>query len=448
MAILLAAGLASASTARPNFIVYLADDHGVDFVGCYGNRAIRTPSIDALAAQGARFAAVFAASPTCAPSRAAMYSGLYPARNGLMGNHTQSRADLKTLPHALGALGYRVVLANKSHVKPESAYPFEVIQATLPRDPRHPRKYRAEGLDTAAIDRFLREHRRDKPDQPLCLFLADNGPHVTWEPNKIYDPAALPVPPIMVDTPKTRAALANYYQDITSVDQRVGRVLASVREHGYEMDTLFIYTADQGPEWPHCKWTVYDTGLRVPFIARWPGRIEPGSTRAALVSLIDLMPTFIDLAGGSVPADLDGRSFKDVLLGRTERHRDRVFASHSRDGQMNVFPQRCVRDDRYKYVLNLHPDRKWTTHFTLVEGIPGSHKDVYDSWLARATEDPAAARLVQLIERHPGQELYDTHADPYELDNLADRPEHRERVERFRAELEAWRKQQNDPIEP
>ena len=140
-------GVAAAVPTKPNLIVYLADDHGVDFLGCYGNAAIRTPNLDRLATQATRFTRVFAASPTCAPSRAAMYSGLYPARNGLMGNHTACRPEVRTLPHYLQPLGYRVVLANKSHIKPESVFPVEVLDATLPRNPANRRVYRAEGLE-------------------------------------------------------------------------------------------------------------------------------------------------------------------------------------------------------------------------------------------------------------------------------------------------------------
>lgn len=439
---------AAAAPAKPNLIVYLADDHGVDFVGCYGNAAIRTPNIDRLATQGTRFTRVFAASPTCAPSRAAMYSGLYPARNGLMGNHTACRPDVRTLPHYLQPLGYRVVLANKSHIKPESVFPVEMLDATLPRNPANRRVYRAEGLDTAKVDAFLAAHRREHPDQPLCLILADSGPHVVWEKNKIYDPAKLPLPPIMVDTPKTRAALANYYQDITTVDGRVGEVMASLDRHGLTANSLFLYTADQGPEWPHCKWTCYDTGLRVPFLARWPGVLKPGATSDAMLSFVDVLPTFVELAGGQAPAELDGRSFRRVLLGETQAHRDRIFASHTRDGVMNVFPQRAARDSRYKLILNLNPENKWTTHFTKVMGIPDSHGDVYSTWTAAAQTNAAVAKLVQTIERHPRQEFYDTQADPFELNNLIADPAHRDRIAALREQLAAWMKQQGDAGTP
>jgi arylsulfatase A-like enzyme len=435
----------TAGQERPNIVVYLSDDQGQAYAGCYGNPVIRTPHMDGLAREGMRFTRVFAASPTCSPSRASLYTGLYPARNGAMGNHTDCRPGIGALPGFLKALGYRVVLANKADVRPPSVFDFELIAATLPRNPAIQRRYRTEGLDTRAVDRFLEAHAREHPGQPLCLILGDSGPHVVWEENTTYDPAALPIPPSMVDTPKTRAGLANYYQDITTVDRRLGEVLDSLRRHGFEQDTLFVYTSDQGAEWPRCKWTVYDTGLLVPFIARWPGRIAGGTVVDALISLVDVTPTLVDLAGGRPAADLDGRSFKDVLFGRAAQLRDTIFASHTGDGEMNVFPQRCVRDRRYKYVLNLRPENTWTTHFTKVPGIPNSHKDIWDRWVEKAATDPAAARLLALIEHHPAEELYDTQADPDEFKNLAGEPGMQATLESLRRALRQWMTAQGDP---
>ena len=430
---------------RPNIIVFLSDDHGQAFAGCYGNPAFRTPHIDALAREGMRLTRVFAASPTCSPSRSSLYTGLYPARHGAMGNHTDCRPSVKALPAYLKALGYRVVLANKADVRPRGVFDFELIPATLPVDPSIQRRYRAEGLDTRAVDRFLAEHARDHRDQPLCLIVADSGPHVVWEENKTYDPATLPILPYMVDTPKTRAALANYAQDISTVDGRLGAVLASAGRHGFVDNTLFIYTSDQGAEWPRCKWTVYDTGLLVPFVARWPGRIAAGSVVDALISLVDVTPTLVDLAGGTTGDDIDGRSFQGVMLGRSPGFRDQIFASHTGDGEMNVFPQRCVRDRRYKYILNLRPENTWTTHFTKVPGIPNSHKDIWDSWVEKAKTDPHAARLLATIEHHPAEELYDTQADPDEFTNLAGKPAMQPTLESLRRDLRQWMIAQGDP---
>jgi uncharacterized sulfatase len=167
-----------------------------------------------------------------------------------------------------------------------------------------------------------------------------------------------------------------------------------------------------------------------------------------MISFVDVTPTLVDVVGGGPPEGLDGRSFRDVLLGKAVALRDRIYATHTGDGTMNMFPQRCVRDARYKYVLNLHPDRTWTTHFTRVPGIPDSHKDVWDSWVEKARTDPQAAKVVDLIEHHPAEELYDTQADPYEFNNLAGEPDLKPVLEKLRADLKAWMAAQGDTGDP
>lgn len=430
--------------AQPNIVLFLSDDHGVDFVGCYGNKAIHTPNMDALAREGLRFTHAFAGSPTCSPSRAILFTGLHSARNGTMGNHTDCRTDIKSLPAYLKPLGYRVVAANKTDVRPKSVFDWEELPAMLPRNPNLKRWYRGEGLDTAKVDAFLAAHAKERPNEPLCLLLGDNSPHVVWEPNRDYDAAALPLPPFIVATAKTRAALANYYQDITTCDRHLGEVMAALKRHGFDGNTVLIYTSDQGPEWPHCKWTCYDTGLRVPFIVRWPGVVNAGTATDAMISFTDVLPTFVELAGGKPAPDLDGRSFRDVLFGRSAKHDEFIFASHTGDGTMNMFPQRCVRDERWKFILNLNPENQWTTHFTKVMDIPGSHGDVYATWTEKAKSDAATAKFVETLERHPQFELYDTVADPYELHNLAMQSQNAARVAVLKSRLIAWLRQQND----
>ena len=432
-------------TKHPNIVMYISDDHGIDFLGCYGNKIIRTPNIDALEKEGMLFTKMFAASPTCAPSRSILWTGLHSARNGCMANHTPCRNDIISLPTYLNRLGYRVVLANKSHAKPGEVFCFEYINAGLPRNPANRRKYRREGLSTGAVDEFLAQHSKDRPDTPLCLILGDNSPHVTWEPNKTYDPAKLKLPPYIVDTKLTRTAMANYYQDITTMDKCVGKVRTMLKKYGLDNNTLFIYTTDQGSEWPHSKWTLYDTGIHVPFIAVWPGKIKPHSICDAMISFVDITPTFIDIANGQQPDSLDGKSFLNILLRKTRTFRKYIYAGHTGDGNMNVFPQRGVRDSRYKYILNLRPENTWTTHFTKVPGIPQSHKQVWDTWVEKAKTDPEVAKLVDIIEHHPAEELYDLRNDPYELNNIADNPEALTVLKKMQGKLKAWMLRQNDP---
>ncbi|MFB0525024.1 MAG: sulfatase/phosphatase domain-containing protein, partial [Phycisphaerae bacterium] len=160
----------------------------------------------------------------------------------------------------------------------------------------------------------------------------------------------------------------------------------------------------------------------------------------------DITPTFIDIAGGQQPKDLDGKSFLNVLLGKTKTFRKYIYASHTGDGNMNVFPQRGVRDSRYKYIVNLNPERTWTTHFTKVPGIAESHKQVWDTWVEKAKTDPIAAKIVKLNEHHPQEELYDTQADPHELNNIADKPEARPTLLKMRNKLRKWLASQGETM--
>jgi len=433
------------SADRPHIVMYLSDDHGREYLGSYGNPAIRTPNIDTLAAEGVRFTNAFTPAPTCAPSRSTLFSGLYPARHGAINNHAACRADLTTAPARLRDLGYRVVLVGKKHVRPEATFDFEYVPGLLPKRDDRLRRYRTEGIDVGAVEGILAGHAGRA--QPLCLVVGDSSPHVTWEPNRTYDPAALPLPPYMVDTPTTRRAMANYYQDITTMDGRVGDVLDMLRRLGYQDDTLFLYTTDHGAEWPHAKWSVYDGGIHVPFLARWNGRIAPGSVNTAMISHVDLLPTLLEAAGGQAPHDLDGRSYLDVLLGGAPTFRDRIYAAHNRDGDMNVFPQRCVRTAKYKYVRNLTPEATFTSHFTEVDDIPESHGTIWKTWVERAETDADAAALLHLIRHdgHPVEELYDLEADPYELDNRVADGALAPVVQGLRADLERWMADQKDP---
>lgn len=433
---------------QPNIVIYLSDDHGWEYLGCYGNTDIQTPNLDRIANEGIHFTHAFTPTPTCAPSRSTLYTGLYPARHGAMGNHTECHSTIETLPILLRKLGYRVAIAGKTHVKPEKLFDFEYIGGFLPKREEHRRKYRAEGLDTAPVEKFLSSHRQDNPNQPICLILGDNNPHVTWEPNKTYSPDALNLPPYIADTPIARKALANYYQDITTMDNRIGDIDKMLEKYGYTDNTLFIYTTDHGSEWPHCKWTLYDTGIRLPFIARWHGMIPAATITDAMISHIDLLPTLIDIAGGEPSKQMDGKSYKDILSGLQQTFRDKIYGTHTRDGNMNIFPQRCVRDSQHKYILNLNPENRWTTHFTEVEGIPESHAEVWNSWVEKAKTDTKTAELVHRIQHHPVEELYDINADPYEFNNIAFEETSHPILEKMRVDVQKWMQSQRDEGKP
>jgi arylsulfatase A-like enzyme len=268
-----------------------------------------------------------------------------------------------------------------------------------------------------------------------------HDPHVPWPENHGYDPAVLKLPATHLDTPQTRAFRAGYYTGVSRADSWLGEVFDLARET-LGPNTLFVFTSDHGAQWPFGKWNLYDAGLRVPFLAVWPDVIEPGTSCDALISWVDLLPSLIEVGGGSPPPQLDGRSFASLFRDQTKAHRERIFATHTNDGDMNVYPCRSARTRDWKYILNLHPDWEHTTHIDRAR--PRDGVGYWASWAKQATADPAAAAIVERYHRRPREELYDLKADPHEQHNLANNPRHAERLTLMRAELERWMQDQGD----
>jgi uncharacterized sulfatase len=427
------AGLMAASPARPDLVVFLTDDQSQGDVSPYGGAGIRTPHLQRLADGGLTFTRAYVASPSCAPSRAALLTGRMPARNGAEANHSRPLAELRKWPAYFQELGYEVVAFGKvSHYRQAKEYGFDAHGHDVLHDHA--------GI-AAAID-FLRGRPRAGA-KPLCLMVGSHWPHVPWpEEASEYDPAQLPLPAGSIDTPRTRAWRARYAAAVTRGDDQLGEILAAVRAH-LAPDPLILFTADHGAQWPFGKWNLYEAGVCVPLIVSWPGRIPPGTRTGAMVSWVDLLPTLLEAAGGRPPADLDGRSFLPVLTGGAARHRDRIFTTHSNDGRMNVYPARAVRDERWKYIRNLRPEFAFTTHLDLVGGRLGQ-RDFFATWEEAAGRDPAAAAIVERYHRRPAEELYDLTADPAEQVNLAADPRHVVRLAALRGELDGWMREQGD----
>ena len=446
IAAMLFSGIATAhaqadAPAKLNIVLFISDDNGWTDAFCYGNAVVRTPNVDRLAREGMRFTLAFAGSPTCTPSRSVMYTGLMPQRNGAHSNHSEIRPGTRAMPYYLKALGYRVVLAGKKHIEPLDQFGFEYEDARVPDDPDFRRYYRGEALDTDAVDSVLADHVAHHKEQPLCLVIAAWAPHVVWR-YKDYDPSEVIVPPYLVDSPVTRDKIARYYSDITLMDERLGACLASLEKHGLADSTMFVYTSDQGTQFPHAKWNLYDAGIHTPLIVRWPGRVEPGTTTDALVSLVDLLPTFIAAAGGTEPIDIDGRSFLPVVLGDKTEHRDVIFATHTGDGRMNDSPAWCIRTRTHKYIANLKPENVFTTHIS--KGADRDGLDYWREWLELAKTDERAARIIDRDMHRPAEELYDLRTDPHEQQNIAGEAAHASLLSELRSQLQTWREQQGD----
>jgi arylsulfatase A-like enzyme len=422
--------------SRPNLVLFLSDDHGYFDSSVYGSRSVRTPGMELLARDGMLFTGVFTGSPTCVPSRSVLMSGLMPARNGALPNHSGLSQDVRTLPTFLKELGYEVVHFGKSHFQPAASYPdLTRIPSEIKGGPLNA------DLDTAVVEKWLADRAEGEDKRPVCAIVCSHSPHVYWRENRGYDPAKVELPPTFVDTPETRSERTKYYSDVAFADQQLSEVYASCRKH-LSRNTLFVYTSDNGAQWPFAKWSLYDAGIHLPFLAVWPGVIRPGSRSDALISFADVLPSFVELAGGKPPENIDGRSFKDVLTRRAQQHRSEIYAAHSGDRDFNVFPMRCVRTSRYKYILNLHPEFKYTTHIDVAG--PNDGRIYFDSWVAKAREDQAAAAILRKYHEHPAEELYDITADPHEVNNLASNPKFSATLRELRGKVREWMRAQGD----
>jgi uncharacterized sulfatase len=250
------------------------------------------------------------------------------------------------------------------------------------------------------------------------------------------------MPVKLADTEETRKARARYEAAVENADRDLGMIRDAVRKNLPD-DTFFLFTADHGSQFPFHKWNLYETGLRVPLMASWKDKIKPDSETNAMVSWIDILPTLLEVAGADpkkAAPDIDGISFLPVLLGKAQKARDLIFSTHSGDGNMNFYPSRTVRDERWRYIRNLDPTLEFHTHVDRAQGDTG----YFASWERKAQTDAPTADLVKKYYHRPAEELYDLQTDPQELKNLANDPAAATELARLRTELDGWMKSLDD----
>lgn len=427
----------AAESARPNFLLIIADDLNGRDLGCTGSPDVKSPQIDRLASESMSLRRMFTPAPTCSPLRHALYTGLFPIRSGAYPNHTMAYDGTRSIFGHLRERGYRVGLQNKSHVAPAASFPYELISP--------------DADDVAAFRRFISRDAK----QPWLAVFASSDPHSPWDrgPRDLYDPARITVPSYLHDNTVTRRNLAAYFAEISALDRQVGDCLAALDATGQRDNTVVIFLSEQGSSFPYGgKWSLYDTGIRGAAFVRWPGRIRGGSSSDALIQYVDVAPTLLEVAGvdpltidtGCPDADgkrgFDGKSFLPVLLGKTAAFREVIFAQHTTvgiNGYKQPYPIRAARDARYKYIRNLAPENTYD--------IAGIHRgEIIESWQADARNDPVLAARVAWLFKRPAEELYDLDADPLETRNLAGDPTLSAVRTKLGSALDAWMRQQGD----
>ena len=393
----------------PNIVFYLSDDQDLLDYGVYGNPNVQTSNADLLASQGMKFSNFYTGQAICAPSRSQIFTGMYPVKNGCMANHIGVKPDIKSITSLLKESGYEVVLAGKSHVKPNKVFDWTHYF------PKINNRY----LPLEQIDDYLKN-----VNNPFCLIIASDYPHGPYPQTSNYSKAdifKLPYDPSYVGNHKP-----GYYQNIQDDNDQLGQVLNMVDNYGLKENTMFIYASDHGLSG---KWSLKEQGLRVPFIVRWPGKIKPNTTSETLLTLVDVLPTILEVSNTKIPSEIDGKSFLETLNGSKMKIHDYVFGVSTRQNirECKIFPSRMIRGSRYKLIRN----------FNSVEVVNSNLGD-------NPVINEFAKIGAESFPNVPYEELYDLEKDPYQKVNLIDNPKYKQIRNRLSVALENWMKSQED----
>jgi N-sulfoglucosamine sulfohydrolase len=445
-----------ASTTRPNIVLMVSDDHGLD-AGCYGSGTARTPNMDALAGEGVRFTSAFCTSASCAASRSVILTGQHNHANGAYGHthgrhHFRSFEDTRTLPAMLNEAGYRTGRVGKTHYAPESIYPFETHIGHESYQPR----------DDIGMSEACRAFIEAEDERPFFLYWASHNPHRAWvredhplKPNdfgnpvesfpgdeeQFYDEATVTLPPYLSDTPEVRAEWAQYCQSVSRLDRGIGRLIQILKETGEYDNTLILYISDNGAAFPEAKTTQYEAGINLPCIVKPAGEHKAGLVSDALVTWTDITPTCLDAAAFDTAGEtLHGKSLLPILgtEGDPPGWREEVYTAHTFHEITNYYPMRTVRTQRYKFIWNIAHPLTYSFASDLYRSI---------SWQGALRDrlERFGQRTVEAYLHRPRFELYDLQADPNETENLAGQPEHAELVKTFCEKLKTFQEETSDP---
>lgn len=421
LASLMCSGTAAAQSQKPNFVFLFADDLGWGDLGCYGNGKIKTPNIDALAREGTLFTQGYVSASVCSPSRVACLTGLFPARTSVHGhfegpkNAARGMPDslspaYPTLPRALQSVGYKTAHFGKWHLGVEDAslYGFDVAKtangggADIYAMPDGYYYFFKESSERFVDDAnaFLAENK-DRPFYLQLWFLEPHGPNLPHDEFlKLYrQPGGIPDELIIPD-PLTR-----YRAVVSNLDYHLGRLVKRLDELGLRENTIIVLSSDNGPEDHHIsnkantlgmgepgpfrgrKRSLYEGGVRMPFIVRWPGVTPAGAVdNNSIVGCIDLFPTFIELAGVKLPSELDGENILPALRGEHFERTRPLFWEWRYDIEgykVNVSPTHAVRVGRWKFYMN----------------YDGSRKELYDEQAAPMEVDNLAAEHPDVVQK-------------------------------------------------
>ena len=427
--------------AQPNIVFIVADDLSPT-LGCYGDSVVSTPTIDRLAQEGVLFENAFCTSPSCSPSRASMLTSRYPHQlaegTNLWGTLPSRYANFV---NQLETAGYRIGLTGKGWG------PGDYTVGGYTRNPAGP--------SFKSFGEFMQNQSRDRS---FFFWLGSQDPHRPYEAglkkSMNLRPQHLKVPAHLPDTPEIRDDLLDYYAEVARFEQTVANVVETLEKAGQLQNTLIVVTSDNGMPFPRAKANLYDAGTHVPLIvcgrSAVAGKFIGGKRIASPVSLIDLAPTLLEVAGLPKAEGMEGQSLTRFVTGKKAADQP-VFVERERHAQVRAgslgYPMRAIRTTQFLYIQNLKPNR-WPAGDPKEFMAVGNYGDIDNG--------PAKRYLIEHRDQHtlladgavakrPAGELYDLRKDPNQQTNVAEQPSNRATIAKLRQQLQAWRQRTNDP---
>ena len=375
-----------ASNLKPNIFIYISDDQNSWDYEIFGNKQVKTNNFDRLVNEGLRFSNAYTAQAVCAPSRSQLFTGLFPMKNGCYANHLPVR-NVKDINDFMNESGYDVVLAGKGHIKPNSVFNWTRYFPT-----NSERRIPIEKVEEYIVN----------SNKPLCIIFSSDLPHGPFPKSSDYNNKPLDYDPSLKNISSNIGNYkAGYYKNIEDDNDQLGLVLSMLETVSNLDESIFIYISDHGLKG---KWSVRETGLKIPMVIRWPNVIPPNTKNDKLVSIVDILPTIVEVSGGEKNESLDGKSLIPILQNSNISFRDYIFGIATRQNiqKCYVFPSRSVRDKRYKYIINFN-----------------SKEVVKENLVLNKHVNYFIERGANKFDEVPYEELYDLEADPYEHVNLA-----------------------------
>ncbi len=408
-----------AEDARPNFIIFIADDMSWDDCGAYGHPSIQTPNIDRLAQQGMRFDSAYLTCSSCSPSRSSILTGRYPHNTGAGELHMPLPKTQTIMTKPLRESGYWTAAVGKWHLGNAVSDQVEYRRGS-----------KAEKMGDAWVEAVKRRPR----DKPFFLWAAHTDPHRDYHPGAIERPHRrdeIVVPPYLPDTDSVRDDLALYYDEIGRFDEHVGMVLKELDAQQVAENTFILVMSDNGRPFPYCKTRVHVPGVKTPWVVRFPKRVQAGSSSESLVSSIDIAPTIFELAGLPPLERFQGVSFARTLADGSQGVREFAYAEHNWH-DYRAF-ERAVHTPQFCYVRNWLPNTVGTPPADAVNSPTYAEMRSLEK-AGKLTEAQRECMFRQGTEEY----LFDVVADPDCIVNLAGKSEYASVRAMLRGKLDQW----------